>query len=52
MLEQEVDERLAAVAPRRRVQQIGVLVRKRRIDEAAGAEREPVPRGRTGSDPS
>jgi hypothetical protein len=43
MLEQEVDERLAAIAPHRRVQQIGVLVGESRIDEAAGMKRERRP---------
>ena len=43
MLEQQVDQRLATLAPDRRVQQIRVLVRERRIDEAARPERERLP---------
>jgi len=43
VLEQKVDQQLAAVAPRRRVQQIGVLLLERQIDEASGTERERGP---------
>ena len=43
MLEQKVDERLVAVAPRQRVQQIGVLLTQGRVDEAAWLERERRP---------
>jgi hypothetical protein len=39
MLEQEVDEHLIAIAPYRRVQQICVLVREGRIDEATSSWR-------------
>ena len=48
MLEQQVDEHLATVAPRRRVQQIGVLVPQGIIDEAARAKRECLPVERLG----
>lgn len=40
MFEQQVHERLAAVSPRRRVQEIGVLVTQGRIDEAPRLKRE------------
>src|ERR1041384_5623001 len=50
MLEQQIDERFAAIAPRRRVQQIRVLVRESRIDEAGRAECERLPVERLGED--
>jgi hypothetical protein len=43
MLEQQVHERHATVAPRHGVQEIGVLVGQGRIDEAAGLERDQRP---------
>jgi hypothetical protein len=48
MLEQEVGEHLAAIAPRGRVQQIGVLLLEGKIDEAARPERERRPVERFG----
>ena len=48
MLEQQVDEGFVTRVPRHRVQQIGVLLTKHRIDEAAGPERERLPVERLG----
>ena len=48
MLEQKVHECLAPIAPRRRVEEVGVLVRQCRIDEAAGLEHERRPVQRLG----
>src|SRR4029077_2069643 len=43
MLEQQVHQRLAAIAPAGREQQIGVPFAQPLIDKAAGAEREALP---------
>jgi hypothetical protein len=48
VLEQQIDERVAAAMPGDREQQIGVALAEHRIDEAAGAAREAGPVERLG----